>query len=95
MTDIKHGQVKVGDNWIRCDVVLWATGVEASGLGKILGDTDRAGRVPVSPDLSIPNYKNIFVIGDMASLKQKNGEPVPGLAGGKSNGRFCSGGDSR
>jgi NADH dehydrogenase len=80
VTDIKHGQVKVGDNWIRCDVVLWATGVEASGLGKILSDTDRAGRVPVSPDLSIPNYKNILVIGDMASLKQSNGEPVPGLA---------------
>jgi NADH:ubiquinone reductase (H+-translocating) len=80
VTDIQHGQVKVGENWIRCDVVLWATGVEASGLGKMLGDTDRAGRVPVSSDLSILNYKNIFVIGDMASLKQKNGEPVPGLA---------------
>jgi NADH dehydrogenase len=80
VTDIQHGQVKVGDNWIRCDVVLWATGVAASGLGKLLGETDRAGRVHVLPDLSIPNYKNIFVIGDMASLKQKNGEPVPGLA---------------
>ena len=80
VTDIQPGRVKVGDNWIRCDVVLWATGVAASALGKLLGETDRAGRVHVLPDLSIPNYKNIFVIGDMASLKQKSGEPVPGLA---------------
>jgi NADH dehydrogenase len=80
VTDIKPGCVKVGDEWIDCDVVLWATGVAASGLGKFLGETDRAGRVFVLPDLSVPEHKNIFVIGDMASLKQKNGEPVPGLA---------------
>jgi NADH dehydrogenase len=80
VTDIQPGKVKVGENWIGCDVVLWATGVAASSLGKTLGETDKAGRVFVTPDLSIPSDKNIFVIGDMASLKQKNGEPVPGLA---------------
>ena len=80
VTDIQPGKVKVGDKWINCDVVLWATGVAASGLGKQLGGTDRAGRVYVQPDLTIAGHKNIFVIGDMASLKQKNGEPVPGLA---------------
>jgi NADH dehydrogenase len=80
VTDIQPGKVKVGDTWIKCDVVLWATGVAASGLGRLLGDTDKAGRVFVNPDLSVPNHKNVFVIGDMASLKQKDGQPVPGLA---------------
>ncbi len=81
VTDIQPGKVKVGEDWIECDVVLWATGVAASRLGKKLGvETDNAGRVFVEPDLSIPGHKNIFVIGDMASLKQENGEPVPGLS---------------
>ena len=80
VTDIESGRVKVGDEWIDCDVVLWATGVAASPLGKQLGAaTDKAGRVFVNTDLSIPNAKNVFVIGDMASLKMENGEPVPGL----------------
>jgi NADH dehydrogenase len=81
VTDIESGRVKVGDNWIECDVVLWATGVAASPLGKALGvDVDRAGRVFVEPDLTIPGSKNVFVIGDMASLKQESGEPVPGVS---------------
>lgn len=81
VTDIQPGRVRVGDNWIECDVVLWATGVAASPLGSALGvEIDRAGRVFVQPDLTIPGYKNIFVIGDMASLKQENGEPVPGVS---------------
>jgi NADH dehydrogenase len=81
VTDIKPGKVKVGEEWVPCDVVVWATGVAASPLGKVLGmGTDKAGRVFVEPDLSLPGFKNIFVIGDMASLKQANGEPVPGLA---------------
>ena len=80
VTDIESGRVKVGDEWIDCDVVLWATGVAASPLGKKLGfDTDKAGRVFVKPDLSLPNASNVFVIGDMTSLKMENGEPVPGL----------------
>jgi NADH dehydrogenase len=81
VTDIAPGKVKVGDEWIRCEVVLWATGVAASPIGKLLGvETDKAGRVFVEPDLSIAGHKNIFVIGDMASLKQENGDPVPGVS---------------
>ncbi len=81
VTEIEPGRIKVGEEWIECDVVLWATGVAASPLGKQLGvETDMAGRVFVQPDLSIPHHKNIFVIGDMASLKQPNGEPVPGVS---------------
>jgi len=79
--DIAPGKVKVGEEWIDCDVVLWATGVSASSLGKKLGvETDKAGRVFVQPDLTIPGSKNVFIIGDMASLNQENGEPVPGLS---------------
>lgn len=81
VTDIAPGKVKVGEEWIDCDVVLWATGVAASPIGKLLGtETDKAGRVFVEPDLSLPGLKNIFVIGDMASLKQENGEQVPGVS---------------
>ncbi len=81
VTDIEPGRVKVGDAWIDCDVVVWATGVAASPIGKLLGaEVDKAGRVLVEPDLSIPQHKNIFVIGDMASLKQENGDAVPGVS---------------
>ncbi|MGD9589841.1 MAG: NAD(P)/FAD-dependent oxidoreductase [Pyrinomonadaceae bacterium] len=81
VTEIEPGRLKVGDDWSKCDVVLWATGVAASPLGAQLGvETDRAGRVKVEPDLSIPGYPNIFVIGDMASLLQESGEPVPGVS---------------
>jgi NADH dehydrogenase len=81
VTEIEDGRVKVGDEWIDCSVAVWATGVAASPLGKQLGaETDRAGRVLVNPDLTVAKYKNVFVIGDMASLKQENGQPVPGVA---------------
>jgi NADH dehydrogenase len=79
--NVEPGRIQVGDEWIDCDVILWATGVAASPLGKALGvETDKAGRVPVQPDLTIPGSENIFVIGDMASIKQENGEPVPGVS---------------
>ena len=81
VTDIRPGGVKVGDKWIDCDVVLWATGVAASPLGAALGvETDKAGRVFVEPDLSVPGFPEIFVIGDMASILQENGESVPGVS---------------
>lgn len=81
VTQIEPGRVKAGEHWIDCDVVLWATGVAASPLGKQLGvETDKAGRVFVEPDLSVPGQKDIFVIGDMASIKQADGTPVPGVS---------------
>ncbi|MEP7074640.1 MAG: NAD(P)/FAD-dependent oxidoreductase [Acidobacteriota bacterium] len=81
VTDLEWGRVKVGDHWVDCDVAVWATGVAASSLGKQLGvETDKSGRVFVQPDLTISDFKNIFVIGDMASLKRENGEPVPGVS---------------
>lgn len=81
VTDVEPGKIKVGENWIESSVTLWATGVAASPLGEALDtETDKAGRVFINKDLTVPHHKNIFVIGDMASLKQENGEPVPGVA---------------
>ncbi len=83
VTDIRPGEVKVGDRWIDTSVAVWATGVSASPIGKTLGvEVDKAGRIFVKKDLSIEGEKNIFVIGDMAHLKQANGELVPGVAAG-------------
>jgi NADH dehydrogenase len=78
---VEPNRIKVGEQWIECSVTLWATGVMASELGeRSAAKTDRAGRVLVEPDLSIPTYKNIFVIGDMAFLKDAGGVIVPGLS---------------
>ncbi|MBK7707435.1 MAG: NAD(P)/FAD-dependent oxidoreductase [Acidobacteria bacterium] len=81
VTDVEDGRIKVNDKWITCEVAVWATGVAASPLGKLLGaETDRAGRVKVKNDLSLPDHADVFVIGDMVSLLQDDGKPVPGVA---------------
>src|SRR6266704_1704750 len=60
---------------------LWAAGVAASPLGKRLGaPLDRAGRVLVNRDLSIPERPEVFVIGDLATLKDEHDNPLPGVA---------------
>jgi NADH dehydrogenase len=61
--------------------VIWAAGVAASPLGRMLGaPLDRAGRVLVEPDLSLPGHRDVFIAGDLAALKQADGKPVPGVA---------------
>lgn len=81
VTGIEPAAVIMGQTRLPAAVIIWAAGVAASPLGKKLGaPTDRSGRVLVNPDLSIPGHDHVFVIGDLASLKQKNGQPVPGLA---------------
>ena len=65
--------------------ILWAAGVQASPLGRAIAaatgaETDRAGRVVVEPDLSLPGHPEIFVIGDLANYKHQNGKPLPGVA---------------
>jgi NADH dehydrogenase len=80
VTAVEEGRIRAGDEWIPASVALWATGVAASPLGKELGAAvDKAGRVLVEQDLSVQDHKEIFVIGDMASLTDANGNPVPGL----------------
>ncbi len=65
--------------------VLWAAGIKASPLGKILGEKagaplDKAGRVVVEPDLTVPGHPEIFVIGDLANFSHQTGKPLPGVA---------------
>lgn len=74
-----HG-VWVGEERIPARTILWAAGVQASPLGRALGvPVDRAGRVKVTPTLTIPGHDRIFVIGDLALFEQ-DGKPVPGVA---------------
>ena len=81
VTGISPGEVRVGDERIPAAVVLWAAGVAASPLGKKLGvPTDRSGRVLVNRDLSLPRHPEVFVIGDLAALKDEQGNPLPGVA---------------
>jgi NADH dehydrogenase len=81
VTAVEPGRIKVGDEWVATDVSLWASGVAASPLGKELSvETDRAGRVLIAQDLSVPGHREVFVLGDMAALTDSNGTRVPGLA---------------
>jgi NADH:ubiquinone reductase (H+-translocating) len=81
VTQIEAGAVHFGDTRIEAAVVLWAAGVAASPLGKNLGaETDRAGRVLVQSDLSLPLHPEVFVIGDLAAAKDAEGKLLPGVA---------------
>jgi NADH dehydrogenase len=69
---------------IAARTVIWAGGVTASSLGQILAhrtnaDTDKGGRVKVNPDLTIPNYPDIHVVGDLACSVDTQGKPLPGV----------------
>ena len=70
---------------IAAKTVIWAGGVTASPLGKLLAsrtkaETDRGGRVKVRPDLTVPGYPDIYVVGDLAAASDAKGNPLPGLA---------------
>ena len=81
VTRIGPGFVEAGALRIAAETVLWAAGVAASPLGATLGaPVDRVGRVLVQPDLTIPGHPDVFVIGDLASLKGSDGRPLPGVA---------------
>ena len=89
VTDIRRDSVVVLEGQrseeIPCRTTLWAAGVKASFLGKILADAsgaklDRIGRVVVEPDLSLPSHSEVFVIGDLANYAHQTGSPLPGVA---------------
>lgn len=81
VTNIDADGVTLAKTRIDSRTVLWAAGVAASTLGQQLGEPlDRAGRVKVQADLSLGNHPEIFVAGDLASVMQTNGQPVPGTA---------------
>lgn len=82
VSDITREGIQVGGEFIRSSTILWAAGVGANPLNKILAtELDRQGRVIVNRDCSIPNFPEIFVIGDQAHHAWgENQEPLPGLA---------------
>jgi NADH:ubiquinone reductase (H+-translocating) len=66
---------------IFAESILWAAGVSASPLTRKLGvELDKAGRVKVNADLSVPGHANVFAIGDMALVLDNDGKPVPGVS---------------
>jgi NADH dehydrogenase len=80
--NIREGEVELDSGEIiRAGNILWAAGVSATPLAKKLGvELDRAGRVKVNPDLSLPGHPEVFVIGDMALVLGADGKPVPGVS---------------
>ncbi|MFH5923569.1 NAD(P)/FAD-dependent oxidoreductase [Roseomonas xinghualingensis] len=90
VTDCDAEGVSLGDERIGTSTTVWAAGVVASPAGAWIGaERDRAGRVAVSPDLSVPGHPEIFVAGDLASAKDGKGRPIPGIApAAKQMGRY-------
>ncbi len=81
VTAIDSERLTVGGDHLTAHTILWAAGVAASPLGQTLGaPVDRAGRVIVEADLSVPGYPNIFAAGDVASFIHQTGQPLPGVA---------------
>ena len=80
--DIREGEVELeSGEIIRAGNILWAAGVSATDITKKLGvELDRAGRVKVNPDLSLPGHPEVFAIGDMALVLGEDGKPVPGVS---------------
>src|SRR5579875_2368528 len=79
-------KTKSGSEHIASHTVIWAAGVTVSEFGRTLAkrtgtETDKSGRIKVRADLTIPNYPDIFVVGDLAfSVREKDGKPLPGVA---------------
>lgn len=80
VTDVQPGFVKIGEERIDSVCTLWAAGVQASPLGKMLGtETDKRGCVVVDSFLNPKDLPNVFIVGDLAHFEQ-NGKQVPGVA---------------
>ncbi len=81
VTGVGPGWVKVGDQTVPAETVLWAAGISASPLGRTLGvPLDRAGRVLVEEDLTVPGHPNVYVVGDLAAFLHQGGKLLPGVA---------------
>src|SRR5881396_391653 len=80
-TNITEAGVQIGDEFIPCRVKIWAAGNNASFVGKTLAaPADRAGRVIVNEDLTVPGHPEVQVIGDLANFTHQTGEPLPGIS---------------
>src|SRR5437773_2212428 len=79
--NISRGKVELENGLIDAENIIWAAGVSASPLTQKLGvELDRASRVKVKPDLSLPGHPEVFAIGDMALVLDEEGRPVPGVS---------------
>ena len=80
-TNLTEEGLQVGDEFIPCRVKVWAAGNTASFVGKTTGaPVDRAGRVIVNEDLTIPGHREVQVIGDLANFSHDGGKPLPGVS---------------
>jgi NADH dehydrogenase len=81
VTSVEPGAVRIGDERIEAQTIVWAAGVAAESIARDLSqERDRAGRVIVNPDLSVPGNPAVFVAGDLASFSHQTGKPLPGVA---------------
>lgn len=81
VTALTKGHVETTSGAIDAANIVWAAGVAANSLTRSLGiEVDRAGRIKVLPDLSIPGHPEAFAVGDIVTFTQKNGLPVPGVS---------------
>jgi NADH dehydrogenase len=81
VTGCDEAGISTGTERIESKTIMWSAGVRASPAGQWLGaETDRAGRVKVGPDLSLPGHPHIFVLGDTALVVDVGGKPLPGMA---------------
>jgi NADH:ubiquinone reductase (H+-translocating) len=92
VTDCNSTGVRIGEQIVAADVILWAAGVRASPAAAWLGAAaDSAGRVKVATDLTLAGHPEIFVIGDTATVNVWNGKPAPGIApAAKQQGAFVA-----
>ena len=92
VTDCNGDGVVYGGKTLEAKTIIWAAGVRASPAAEWLGaPADRAGRVEVAPDLSVPGHPNIFAIGDTVTIPAWDGKPVPGIApAAKQQGRYVA-----
>jgi NADH dehydrogenase len=92
VTAVDDGEVRYGNQVVQAGTILWAAGVLASPGAKWLGvEADRAGRIKVNPDLTVPGSPNVFAIGDAVTVNANTGKPVPGIGdGAKQGGRYAA-----
>jgi NADH dehydrogenase len=81
VTRIDERGVSLGDELLASTTVIWGAGVRATSLTERLGvPLDRAGRIVIEPDLSLPGHANVFAIGDMVNFSHQNGQSLPGIS---------------
>ena len=93
VTECSADGVVYGGNRLEARTIIWAAGVRASPAAEWLdAPADRAGRLQVEPDLTVPGHPDIFAIGDTVTIAAWNGQPVPGIApAAKQQGRYVAG----